>query len=280
MTDILMDVGGTGIKGTACMRGGTPEPLREFPASADLPAEELIRHFARIIQSLSAGRQIGALAMAFPGPFDYERGIPLMRGLAKYESLFGIRLTDAWEAMDIHPQKWYFINDISAYALGVAGTLPQSHRALTVCLGTGAGSAFLIDGKLCSDKREGIPENGWIYALPYGETVIDDYLSDRGIRRLSMQYLGRELSPRELNADEPAYDAVWDAFGRQAAEALGGVFHAFRPTDLVLGGKIALAFERFGGRLRDVCVREGIRLWLRPETSLWTVRGLVRAIQT
>ena len=277
--DLLLDVGGTGIKGAACPRGGPPGPLREFPAHANADRAALLRHFSDILRALAGDAPLGRVAMAFPGPFDYEKGIPLMRGLAKYEALHGVCLPEALEEIDICPEKWYFINDVSAYALGAAQCLPARHRALTVCLGTGAGSAFLVDGRLCTDAGEGVPENGWIYPLPYGTSIVDDYLSDRGLRRLSRRLLGEGRSPRELNADEPAFEPVWRAFGEDVAKALTPVLTAFRPTDLVLGGKISLAWPRFGTALTQVCEKARVRLRVAPDTSAHVVNGLLRWIQ-
>ena len=133
---------------------------------------------------------------------------------------------------------------------------------------------------MCTDPSEGIPKNGWIYALPYGESVVDDYLSDRGIRRLSANVLGQEYSPQELNDGNPIHDKVWQAFGRNAAEALLPVICAFRPTDLVTGGKICLAWERFGAPLLDVCRTFGIRHHLACNTSVQVINGLRKQLQS
>ena len=274
ITDLLIDVGGTGIKGTACTLDRQTGSILEFPAHADAPQDRLLAHFADILRSLAGENRIRCVAMAFPGPFDYDRGIPYMQGIGKYESIYGICLPEALSALGIRAERWVFINDVSAYALGVASLLPAKHRALAVCLGTGAGSAFLIDGKLCTDASEGIPENGWIYALPYRDSIVDDYLSDRGIRRLSRSLLGQEHSPRELNDGNPYAEPVWQAFGKDAAAALLPVFQAFRPTDFVTGGKICLAWERFGGPLEDLCRNLGIRHHLACGTSLPTINGL------
>ena len=278
--DLLLDVGGTGVKGAACPDGGKPGAVREFPARADAERDALLAHFAAILRTLAEGRAVRRVAMAFPGPFDYERGIPLMRGLSKYEALYGVELPKALAEIDIRPEKWYFINDVSAYALGVSSLLPERHRALCVCLGTGAGSAFLLDGRLCADPSEGVPENGWIYALPYGDSIIDDCLSDRGIRRLSQSMLGEALSPRRLNRDDPAFSGVWRAFGGDLARALAPVMAAFRPTDVVLGGKISLAWPRFGAALEAACRRNGVGVWVEPRTSARVAEGLGRIIHS
>ena len=278
--DLLLDVGGTGIRGAACRAGGVPDTVREFPSRAEEDRDALLRHFAGILRCLAGGAPVAGIAMAFPGPFDYRMGIPRMRGLAKYESLYGVSLPEALSdqlaGFDIFPREWYFINDISAYALGAAVSLGLGSRVMCVCLGTGAGSAFLVDGKLCTDPGEGVPENGWIYPLPCRDSIIDDHLSDRGFRALSRKMLGREYSPQELNgAAVPGAGRVWSCFGGIVEEALRPVLGSFRPTDLLLGGGLSLAFERFGDALGTLCRALGVRLWLRPETTEYTLRGLM-----
>ncbi len=278
--DLLLDVGGTGIKGAACASGGAPGPVTEFPARSDLPKEALLTHLSQILCSLSGTHAVGRIAMAFPGPFDYALGIPRMRGLAKYESLYGVTLPEALEERGITATGWTFLNDVSAYALGACAHLPPSHRALCVCLGTGAGSAFLLNGQLCTDEAQGIPENGWIYALPYKASILDDYLSDRGIRALSRSMLAQALSPRELNRDLADYAPVWDAFGQDLVCGLEPILLSFHPTDLVLGGKISLAWARFGAALGALCASMGIRVHLAPDTSEHVIRGLQHFLQS
>ena len=279
-TDLLLDVGGNGIKGAACPCGGVPGPIREFPAHSDAPRNTLIAHFSGILRTLAGEQAVGRIAMAFPGPFDYARGIPRMRGLAKYESIYGVALPEALEADGVSAEGWAFINDVSAYALGACALLPPSHRALCVCLGTGAGSAFLLNGQLCTDEAQGIPENGWIYALPYKASILDDYLSDRGIRALSRSMLAQTLSPRELNRDLADYAPVWDAFGQDLVCGLEPVLLRFHATDLVLGGKISLAWARFGAALGALCASMGIRIHLAPDTSEHVIRGLQHFLQS
>lgn len=278
MCDVLLDVGGTGIKGAAVENGALPSEYREFPARSGEPGDVLLAHFAGIIADLAAGRPIGTVAMAFPGPFDYAEGIPMMRGLAKYESLYGRALPALLEERSIRPERWYFINDVSAYALGVVSEMQLAGRVMCVCLGTGAGSAFVRDGSLTEDASLGVPEHGWIYSLPYLDATIDDYLSDRGIRRLSREILGREESPRVLHGlsvqgDEAAAE-VWRSFGLHAEAALRGVIRRFRPDVLVLGGKITNAAAWFEAPLVALCEAKGVRLVKAPDTTRFVLSGL------
>ena len=89
---VLLDVGGTGIKGCISREGSdVMEMYREFPAKSDGSPKVIFDHFSAIIKTLGGGRTISGIGFAFPGPFDYSRGISLMQGIGKYDSIFGKR---------------------------------------------------------------------------------------------------------------------------------------------------------------------------------------------
>ena len=92
---LLLDVGGTGIKGCVSREGSDViEEYREFPAKSDGSPKVIFDHFSAIIKTLGGGRTISGIGFAFPGPFDYSRGISLMQGIGKYDSIFGMPFRD------------------------------------------------------------------------------------------------------------------------------------------------------------------------------------------
>ena len=47
--------------------------------------------------------KVKGIGFAMPGPFDYVKGICYIRGVAKYENLYGINITDAISGrLDVH----------------------------------------------------------------------------------------------------------------------------------------------------------------------------------
>src|SRR5690349_18559962 len=54
------------------------------------PAEEIIGTWLQVIKDVIAvaPQRITDLRLAMPGPFDYENGISLIKGMNKYESLY------------------------------------------------------------------------------------------------------------------------------------------------------------------------------------------------
>ena len=92
---LMMDVGGNGIKVGIVDTSGTLEgEIQWFPAKAKESSETIFSNFADIIaqmeKNLPRGKFFSGIGMAFPGPFDYERGISLMQGLDKYDAIYGM----------------------------------------------------------------------------------------------------------------------------------------------------------------------------------------------
>lgn len=295
---LMMDVGGTGIKAGILDREGLLlGEMREFPSRAKEDKATIFSHFSSMIETmgetLREGKDVFAgIGMAFPGPFDYKRGVSLMRGLGKYDAIFGLPVRgeilkrlgrkELLEGREKCP--FLFCHDVEAFALGECrfGDAGAMERVFYLCIGTGAGSAFTEMKKLKKQGR-GIPENGWIYGTPFREGTIDDYLSARGLKRLAAGAGlggadGKGLYELAKRGDERAL-GIWKAFGAYFPEALDGCLSAFRPDGLVLGGNISRSFPFFGEPLRQYCGENGIRLMLAPDTSLRTMEGLLVRFQ-
>jgi len=123
---LCLDVGGTELKGAVVCAGQLLTPLRHFPADSHADRETILEHFAEVFRTLKeqegAPEKIGGLRLGFPGPFDYEKGICLIRGLDKYESIYGVSLREELFArlpgwLD-SPDDIRFVNDVAAFALG------------------------------------------------------------------------------------------------------------------------------------------------------------------
>ena len=180
---VCLDVGGTQIKAASIDKDGhLSEPIQYFPARSGENAETILDHFIRIIRQVSEPDAIPALRLAFPGPFDYERGICLMRGLGKYDALYGLDFGgELGRRLEIPRDTIRFANDAAAFALGELhfGAGKGAQRAMFVCIGTGCGSAFAVNGALVSAPEPGVPENGWIYNTPFLGGQIDDAFPGR-----------------------------------------------------------------------------------------------------
>ena len=92
---------------------------------------------------------VDGIALAMPGPFDYEKGISYIKGLNKYDALYGMDIRGHLAAeLGIEADKILFRNDAEAALAGevVAGAGCGYNHVAGVTFGTGFGSACHRDG--------------------------------------------------------------------------------------------------------------------------------------
>ncbi|MDG0795087.1 hypothetical protein OMP38_32855 [Cohnella ginsengisoli] len=92
---IALDVGGTQIKAGAVVGGKIIEAsVGHYESGAGLAAGDTIGHFAAIVADIlrkwGTDARVDGLGLAFPGPFDYEAGVSRIRGLGKFDALYGL----------------------------------------------------------------------------------------------------------------------------------------------------------------------------------------------
>lgn len=292
---LCLDVGGTQIKSALLAQDGSLcGAVRHNAALADQDRETILSNFVQIVvEGFSAAQRQGltpsALRLAFPGPFDYAGGVCLIEGLGKYAALYGTnmrkelsaRLQPYGGALASAAGDIRFINDASAFALGEMnfGCAQNAARALFVCIGTGCGSAFGAAGTLAEETMPGVPAGGVIYPTPFYQSCVDDYISRRGLERLSQKHLGKPLDGKALadlaHQGDARARAVFAEFGDLLVEALLPFLQNFAPETLCLGGQIMASEALFLPALRRVCQTLGIPVYLTENTSLRAMQGLL-----
>jgi glucokinase len=232
------------------------DTLTERSVDNQASAKEIIDTWSDALSSVLAKvplDKVKGIGFAMPGPFDYVKGICYIHGVAKYENLYGVNVTDAIsENLGIRDGFLIrFMNDASAFAVGEAwaGSASKYNKSLSITLGTGFGSAFIsnripiVDGTL-------VPKLGCIYHLPYRDGIADDYFSTRGLLHRYKALTGKELSGvKELASlaatDKLAADLFID-FGDNAGSFLAPWLKKFGAEILVIGGNISHAYNLFG----------------------------------
>lgn len=197
--------------------------------------------------------KVKGIGFAMPGPFDYVKGISYIKGVAKYENLYGVNVAEAVaENLGIKDKMLIrFMNDASSFAVGEAwaGSASKYNRSLSITLGTGFGSAFISNRIPIVDGPE-VPKLGCIYHLPYRDGIADDYFSTRGLLGRYKKLTGKELSGvKELaslaSSDKIVIDLFTD-FGDNAGLFLSTWLKKFKAEILVIGGNISHAYNLFG----------------------------------
>lgn len=204
------------------------------------------------------------IGFGMPGPFDYVKGISYIRGVAKYENLYGCNVKNAIiDNLNLYndfPVR--FMNDVTTFAVGEAlvGKAAKVKRSMSVTLGTGLGSAF-IDSRIPIVDGSEVPKLGCVYHLPYGDNIADDYFSTRWFIGKYRELTGKLLNGvKEFAALAGSDKIVMELFNEFAVNL--GIFLApwlkkFKAEVVVIGGNISHAYHIFGDIFEKSLRNEG-----------------------
>ena len=235
--------------------------VRETKVDSRASAERIIASWCETIKStLNAfSESVAGIGWAFPGPFDYKKGISYISGVDKFESIFGLDVTTTLQARlsDVIRCEFRYVNDAGAFALGEAygGAAKGFNRVVVLTLGTGLGSGFIVDGKIVTSGKD-IPENGWVYNLPFEDGIADDAFSTRWCCNRYAELSGRRIAGVKEMVEKIATDIcaeqVLKEYGNRLGSFLVPVCTCFNADAVVLGGNISKAFPYFGDALYEV----------------------------
>jgi polyphosphate glucokinase len=227
MKVLVVDVGGTSVKISAKNQG----ERRKFKSGPTMTARQMIAG----VKNLADGWKYDRISIGYPGVVKHDRPMTEPHNLARgwvnfdYAAAFGC------------PVK--IINDAAMQAVGSY----QSGTMLFLGLGTGLGSALVVDGVV-------VPME--LAHLPYRRCTYEYYLGVHGKER--------------------AGNKKWRG---HVAAAVADLIAAFRPDDVVLGGGNSKRLKKLpkGCRLgdNDNAFAGGFRLWDDPQFA-----GIVRPAKT
>jgi glucokinase len=199
--------------------------------------------------------QVMGVGLGFPGPFDYVAGISWIAGVEKYEAIYGMNIHDALKTTlpdTTVPIRFQNDAEVAIVGEGVYGVGREYSRIIGLTLGTGCGSAFLIDG-VPQTQGKGVPTNGWVYQIIYNGEPVDEIFSTRGLLK--------RLASASVNVDS-VFDAVQqaetdlkiravlDSFGDDLAQFLKPLVAEFSANAVVLQGGIAQSFPYFADAMK------------------------------
>ena len=249
----VLDVGGTSIK-SGVVRGDTgAEPSVELgpalPTLAQSDAETILSRLCEMAEhALTLDDSAQGLAIAICGPFDIEAGESRMRGVAKFEDIYGIDLRRVLhERTSIGDRPIRFARDAESAGTGEAlmGAGRGIERLMTNTLGTGVGTCVtehawpveFIDGF-------GV-EHLAMRPTPWGRA--DDALSARGLA----ERLGVPMADLQAAVDDPLNAEVVFDHGHRRGQFLAPVIGEFDVELVVIGGGLSAAFDRFGPAIQS-----------------------------
>lgn len=279
------DFGGTEIKTRILSETGEfLSPVRHFSANAKADEQTLLSHIRTVLETAiaDAPAPLTRAGLAFPGPFDYENGIPLMQGINKYDALYGKNLRTFLEQA-FPAVSFRFANDADLFGLGeyhFCGE-PREERVMYICIGTGLGSCFIENGALIKNRAD-VPPCGWIFAEPFDGDMIDRMVSGSALVRMMREAPELySLSDVRAAADaafsgNAAAIRLFDRFGDRLARAVLPFLERFGAQRLVAGGQTVKSFSLFGNELESACSARGIALSLCPASADYAMKGALR----
>ena len=213
MNVLVIDVGGTHVK---ILVTGASE-RREFDSGPTMTVQQMVAG----VLKLAEGWNYDVVSIGYPGPVLHDR--PLLEPH---------NLAPGWVGFDFEAafgRPVQLVNDAAMQALGSY----KDGRMLFLGLGTGLGSAMVVDG---------VVEAMELGHLPFKKGTYEDYLGERALERFGK--------------------AKWRRYVRKVVELLVA---ALEPTDVVLGGGNVTKLEKLPAGCRagdnDNAFVGGFLLW-------------------
>lgn len=247
---LAADIGGSHITAGICHLESysiLTQSIVRVEVNSKSPAESILARwesaFEQVLQK-NIMASVSGVSIAMPGPFDYEKGISYIKGLDKYESLYGMDIKQHLaDLLTIDHQVIRFRNDAESTIAGevLSGAGKNYQRVMGITLGTGLGSAF-TENAITKDLNLG--------SDPYKETMADDYLSTRWFLKRYLELTGVRLTGgvKELAELAPGSAIARDVFmefANNMSEFLSGPIVHHNPDVLIICGNIAKASEFF-----------------------------------
>ncbi len=215
---LVVDVGGTSVK---ILATGQTE-RRSFPSGPTLTPRRMVSE----AKKLARGWAYDVVSIGYPGPVLHGR--PMAEPYNLGRGWLGFDFAEAFG----HPVK--VANDAAMQALGSY----QGGKMLFLGLGTGLGSAMIVDG---------IVEPMELSHLPYKRATYEDYVGRAGLKRR-----GRKK------------------WRRHVADVVARFIAALEPDETVIGGGNVRKLDTLPPHSRagdnDNAFRGGFRLWAEGST--------------
>ncbi|SFT52775.1 glucokinase [Algoriphagus locisalis] len=252
-----VDVGGTHLKiGLVDREGNILDFVKEDTTSyRDHPEGFGPAFIAGLEKYLSKYPQVKEVGIGLPGMISKDRTTPLE--IPAIPSLNGFNLKGSLE--EKYPKYDFFLeNDAAAAAIGefYFGKEDPAQNFLFITMGTGIGSALVLDGQVFKGSRGNAMEMG--HMLSKGAARLETLVGRQGILnimgRLIDAYpekagvlvgaeLGTHLLVDTAKAGNPVSLMVFEEVARILGEAIVSAIRILDVTDVYFGGGISAGLE-------------------------------------
>lgn len=242
----VLDIGGTHVTAASVAGDAVLEQYR-VPLDAHSDPVRIVEQIVEAARRLRGPRDTARWAVAIPGPFDYTGGIGDFAGVDKFQSLKGFDLGRALRcALPETPAVVSFVNDAEAAALGEWSARGRPHRLVSLTLGTGVGSGFILDGHPVTSGPN-VPSDGNIHTETWHELPLEQTVSRDAIRRAFETRTGSNADVDDIARLARGGHRAAAAALTEAMIALGAVLarwvDRFDPEVVVIGGSMSRSWD-------------------------------------
>ncbi|MGN0002631.1 MAG: ROK family protein [Sphingobacterium composti] len=244
---LACDIGGTHITSAIVKTNGweiLSPTLTRVHINSTSNAKSIFQQWADNIKSCITqyNSPINFIGIAMPGPFDYDKGISLMKNQDKYDSLYKLSITDGIKhELQIPSIEIKYINDAAAFLQGevYAQKLDNEDKVLGITLGTGLGSAVWKKGIKAFDAD--------LWQQKYGNSIFEEYLVTRWFTYRFHELSGtkengfKEIIENHQNTD--AFEILIQEYRIHLKDFLTFFSELHQCKNFVIGGNISKAWD-------------------------------------
>jgi len=248
LAKVGIDIGGTKIAlGLVSAKNTVIGKIRRFEVAPFNEAGKLVDHLVSECEQLISDHeytpaQIEGIGIGTPGPLDLRTGtvlntpnMPLFRGFGLKQA---VQERTAWP-VEVN-------NDANVFVLGeaLAGEAREGQIVIGVTLGTGYGCGIVLDKQIFVGATGTAAE---IARCPYSDSILEDYVSGRGLSRMYANRThttldGQEIAQRAQAGEEAALEAFHE-FGHHVGWSFAWFVSLLDPDFIVVGGSISKNWE-------------------------------------
>lgn len=271
---IGIDVGGTHLT-IAPVDLNKREVLVEFSKRLDFDSNGnpavILEKWSNLIQSVINDCSIDniQIGIAFPAPFDFEKGICYIQNQNKFEYFFDLNIKNILERrLNIPGSNIRFFNDAACFLKGeiFCNDLPSADIPLGITLGTGLGSSKGINGSIVDAEY---------WNMPFKDGIVEDYLSTRWFLNSYYSLTGKMIcSVKEIASLANGLDLnksiicknIFNEFGHNLADFIIAIYPEVQPDVIFLGGNISKASHLFSDSFFQKLMEKGYQINLKIST--------------
>ncbi|MCF6222515.1 MAG: ROK family protein [Flavobacteriaceae bacterium] len=253
---IGIDLGGTKIMTGAISQSGDVlgKPIKT-PTNSHEQSSVIIKTITDSVEKLLKNLKLNindvlGIGIGTTGPLNINEGIILECPQLPTMHFFPLRKTiERFFSVPV-----YINNDANCliYAETIFGNATGKKNVVGFTLGTGIGSAIILDKKILNGATG---TAGEVWASPYKSGIIEDYISGDGVAKIYKSISGQNKSSLEVFnlANKGDKDALltWKEFGEHLAIPIAWSINLIDPDIVVLGGSISSAHKYFMPSMED-----------------------------